>query len=66
LSAATNSTELAIGGCDKNLPGLMMGMVRCNVPAIFLHGGATLPGRVAGRDVNAAAQSTPLSAVVGR
>jgi dihydroxy-acid dehydratase len=42
----------AIGGCDKNLPGLMMGMVRCNVPAIFLHGGATLPGRVAGRDVN--------------
>jgi dihydroxy-acid dehydratase len=42
----------ALGGCDKNLPGLMMGMVRCNVPAIFLHGGATLPGRVAGLDVN--------------
>lgn len=42
----------ALGGCDKNLPGLMMGMVRCNVPSIFLHGGATLPGRLDGRDVN--------------
>jgi dihydroxy-acid dehydratase len=42
----------ALGGCDKNLPGLMMGIVRCNVPSIFLHGGATLPGRVDGRDVN--------------
>jgi len=41
-----------LGGCDKNLPGLMMGMVRCNVPALFLHGGAALPGRVGGRDVN--------------
>jgi dihydroxy-acid dehydratase len=42
----------ALGGCDKNLPGLMMGMVRCNVPAIFMHGGATMPGRLDGRDVN--------------
>ncbi|AEG91239.1 dihydroxy-acid dehydratase [Ramlibacter tataouinensis] len=42
----------AIGACDKNLPGLMMGMVRCNVPAIFLHGGAALPGRMDGRDIN--------------
>jgi dihydroxy-acid dehydratase len=39
-----------IGGCDKNLPGLMMGMVRCNVPSIFVHGGATLPGRFRGAD----------------
>lgn len=42
----------AIGGCDKNLPGLMMGMVRCNVPAVFVHGGAALPGRWQGRDTH--------------
>ncbi|MDB5818248.1 MAG: dihydroxy-acid dehydratase [Rhizobacter sp.] len=41
-----------IGGCDKNMPGLMMGMVRCNVPSIFLYGGSSLPGRSGGRDVN--------------
>ena len=39
-----------IGGCDKNLPGLMMGMVRCNVPSAFMHGGAALPGRLRGAD----------------
>jgi dihydroxy-acid dehydratase len=38
----------AIGGCDKNLPGLMMGMLRCNVPSLFLHGGTTLPGHFRG------------------
>ncbi|MFI4926652.1 MAG: dihydroxy-acid dehydratase, partial [Burkholderiales bacterium] len=42
----------AIGACDKNLPGLMMGIVRCNVPGVFVHGGAAIPGQVAGRDVN--------------
>lgn len=42
----------AIGACDKNLPGLMMGIVRCNVPGVFVHGGAALPGQVEGRDVN--------------
>jgi dihydroxy-acid dehydratase len=41
-----------IGGCDKNMPGLMMGMVRCNVPSIFLYGGSALPGQLDGRDVN--------------
>jgi dihydroxy-acid dehydratase len=41
-----------IGGCDKNMPGLMMGMVRCNVPSIFLYGGSALPGRLNGQDVN--------------
>ena len=40
----------AIGGCDKNLPGLMMGIVRCNVPGVFVHGGAALPGYFRGRD----------------
>lgn len=44
----------AIGACDKNLPGLMMGIVRCNVPGVFVHGGAALPGRLGphGRDLN--------------
>ena len=45
----------AIGACDKNLPGLMMGIVRCNVPGVFVHGGSALPGQapgVDGRDLN--------------
>lgn len=42
----------AIGACDKNLPGLMMGIVRCNVPGVFVHGGAAIPGQLQGRDVN--------------
>jgi dihydroxy-acid dehydratase len=41
-----------IGGCDKNLPGLLMGMVRCNVPSLFLYGGSSLPGRIDGKEVN--------------
>lgn len=44
-----------LGACDKNLPGLMMGMVRCNVPSVFVHGGSALPGQapgVNGRDLN--------------
>lgn len=43
-----------IGACDKNLPGLMMGMVRCNVPSVFVHGGSALPGHYRGRDTNIA------------
>lgn len=42
----------AIGGCDKNLPGLMMGMLRCNIPAVFVYGGAALPGHWQGRDTH--------------
>src|SRR5580700_5830665 len=42
---------VGFGGCDKTLPGVMMGMVRCNVPAIFIYGGAALPGRFNGKDV---------------
>ncbi|MGJ8544522.1 MAG: dihydroxy-acid dehydratase [Sulfitobacter sp.] len=41
-----------IGGCDKNMPGLMMGMTRCNVPSLFLYGGSSLPGQVDGKDIN--------------
>ena len=36
---------IGFGGCDKTLPGLMMAMVRLNVPSVFLYGGAMLPGR---------------------
>jgi dihydroxy-acid dehydratase len=42
---------LGFGGCDKTLPGVMMGMLRVNVPAIFVYGGAALPGRHNGRDL---------------
>src|SRR3984957_14325372 len=42
---------VGFGGCDKTLPGVVMGMVRCNVPAVFIYGGAALPGRFEGRDV---------------
>src|ERR1700677_4679376 len=42
---------VGIAGCDKSLPGILMGMARCNVPSVFLYGGSTLPGRFRGRDV---------------
>ena len=42
---------VGFGGCDKTLPGAMMGLVRCNVPGVFVYGGAVLPGRWRGRDV---------------
>jgi dihydroxy-acid dehydratase len=40
---------VGFGGCDKTLPGVMMGMIRCNVPSIFIYGGSALPGRFHGR-----------------
>jgi dihydroxy-acid dehydratase len=43
---------LVIGGCDKNMPGGMMGMLRANVPAIYVYGGTILPGHYQGRDLN--------------
>jgi dihydroxy-acid dehydratase len=42
---------VGFAGCDKSLPGLMMAMVRLNVPAVFMYGGSILPGRFRGRDV---------------
>lgn len=44
---------IGFGGCDKTLPGVMMGMIRCNVPSIFIYGGSALPGRFRGRDLTA-------------
>jgi len=43
---------VTIGGCDKNMPGAMMGMLRANVPGIFVYGGTILPGRYKGQDLN--------------
>src|SRR6201992_2606092 len=57
-----DSVELTIGGhcydalvglagCDKSLPGMMMAMLRLNIPSVFMYGGSILPGRFKGRDV---------------
>jgi dihydroxy-acid dehydratase len=42
---------VGFGGCDKTLPGVIMAMVRCNVPSVFLYGGSALPGRWRGKDI---------------
>ncbi len=43
---------LVLGACDKNMPGGMMGMLRANVPAIYVYGGTILPGSYKGKDLN--------------
>ena len=43
---------MVIGGCDKNMPGGMMGMLRANVPAIYVYGGTIKPGSWKGQDLN--------------
>jgi dihydroxy-acid dehydratase len=43
---------IAIGGCDKNLPGMLMATARLNIPTLLVYGGAMLPGRFEGRDVS--------------
>jgi dihydroxy-acid dehydratase len=42
---------VGLAGCDKSLPGMMMAMLRLNVPAVFMYGGSILPGTHRGRDV---------------
>jgi dihydroxy-acid dehydratase len=42
---------LAIGGCDKNMPGAMIAIARLNIPAVFVYGGTIKPGHYAGRDL---------------
>ena len=42
---------VGIAGCDKSLPGMMMAMLRLNVPSVFLYGGSIMPGRFQGKDV---------------
>ncbi len=42
---------VTLAGCDKSLPGMMMAMLRLNVPAVFMYGGTILPGQFRGKDV---------------
>ncbi len=42
---------VGVAGCDKSLPGMMMAMLRLNVPSVFLYGGSIMPGRFEGKDV---------------
>ena len=50
-SAAEADGLLAIGGCDKNMPGAMMAIARLNIPAIFVYGGTIKPGRLDGKNL---------------
>jgi len=43
---------IVIGGCDKNMPGGMMAIARCDVPAIYVYGGTVKPGHYKGQDLN--------------
>jgi dihydroxy-acid dehydratase len=43
---------VSIAGCDKSLPGMMMAAARMDLPAVFLYGGSSLPGRYQGRDIS--------------
>ncbi len=53
LTVRGHSYDALVGlaGCDKSLPGMMMAMLRLNVPSVFMYGGSILPGRHRGRDV---------------
>src|SRR6202451_2662903 len=53
LTMRGHSYDALVGfaGCDKSLPGLMMAMLRLNVPSVFMYGGSILPGRFQERDV---------------
>ncbi len=50
-SAQSMDGVLAIGGCDKNMPGAMLAMARMNIPAIFVYGGTIKPGHFNGCDL---------------
>ena len=43
---------VVVAACDKNMPGAMMGIARCNVPSVFVYGGAIMPGNWNGEDIN--------------
>lgn len=43
---------VSVAGCDKSLPGMLMAAARTNLPSVFLYGGSSLPGRLAGRDIS--------------
>ena len=43
---------VVVAACDKNMPGAMMAIARCNVPSVFVYGGAIMPGNWRGEDIN--------------
>ena len=43
---------VVVAACDKNMPGTMMAIARCNVPSVFVYGGAIMPGNWRGEDIN--------------
>ena len=43
---------VTVAGCDKNMPGTVMGMARLNIPSVFVYGGTILPGKYKGADIN--------------
>ena len=43
---------VVVAACDKNMPGAMMAIARCNVPSVFVYGGAIMPGNWNGEDIN--------------
>ena len=53
LTVRGHSYDALVGlaGCDKSLPGLMMAMLRLNIPSVFMYGGSILPGKFKGKDV---------------
>lgn len=51
VQAESMDGVIAVGGCDKNMPGAMIAMARMNVPAIFVYGGTIKPGHYKGRDL---------------
>ncbi|RYG88755.1 MAG: dihydroxy-acid dehydratase, partial [Alphaproteobacteria bacterium] len=51
VQAQSMDAVLTIGGCDKNMPGAMIGIARMNVPAIFVYGGTIKPGKYRGKDL---------------
>ncbi len=55
---------LCLGACDKNLPGMMMAMVRLDVPAVFVHGGPTLPGNYKGEEIDIMTMGESIGRVV--
>ncbi len=50
-NAQSMDAVLAIGGCDKNMPGALIAIARLNIPAIFVYGGTIKPGHLGGRDL---------------
>jgi dihydroxy-acid dehydratase len=52
ISAQSYDGVVAIGGCDKNMPGCMIAIGRLNVPAVFVYGGTIRPGKVDNKDID--------------